>query len=371
MTKGLFQHLDEMADVALEGDPEWLERHFTDVAVAMAGSELAERIGSVPVDAYENALRTGLAQSLALGAREQAAAVYFEYDLDNAWQGHFFICREYEPAAVGDNDWASEWLAVVDGPPLPAFAAIFAEGGFAASEAAAGSTLLLVARTVAAFMRALASAGEHFGLAVCLAFHDQDPILRLREQSQLVGPRLAGRLKTSFFEVYLADNYRAGVAYFPNDAPWPSLLPESFAFVHDWPTYELTLRDGGFAPALASDKGVPLLASLELMEFLAARASSDDALQWLPVTVHQTGDRRPYSVLNFPLDLKPLNVEATLWVDWVGGYPRVPVIRRELCGKHELFAWNNHSSFIVSGTLKRDLDAAFPRAFSYSRLSVA
>ncbi|MDQ0418687.1 hypothetical protein J2Z48_002890 [Croceifilum oryzae] len=63
------------------------------------------------------------------------------------------------------------------GPDLLEFSRIYSENGFDSSRKAIGNTLYLVARTVCSF--ANACYGIERTIPVCIAFHDQDPILRI------------------------------------------------------------------------------------------------------------------------------------------------------------------------------------------------
>src|SRR6266852_6297183 len=78
---------------------------------------------------------------------------------------------------TGSNMWPAR--------PNPKLAAIYAgQGGFAETPEQVGRTAFLVARTVATFGKATEGL-ETQGIAVCLAFHDAEPIFRIRE----VAPR--------------------------------------------------------------------------------------------------------------------------------------------------------------------------------------
>ncbi|WP_312475732.1 hypothetical protein [Neobacillus sp.] len=53
--------------------------------------------------------------------------------------------------------------------------------GFDSNDAAIGSTIFLVTRTETSFTQAYKGLSDESSIAVCIAFHDQDPIIRLTE----------------------------------------------------------------------------------------------------------------------------------------------------------------------------------------------
>lgn len=111
--------------------------------------------------------------------QNSAAALYFEYDMDNDWQSSFFICNDYTMLSEEDDDWASDWISSVKGPDLKEFAKIYAENGFDYNEEAIGITLYLIIKTVILFGKVAESI--EINIPICIGFHDQDPIMRIRE----------------------------------------------------------------------------------------------------------------------------------------------------------------------------------------------
>jgi hypothetical protein len=103
-------------------------------------------------------------------------AVYFEYDMDDAWKGSFFICRSYQAKEVGDNDWATDWKELIPGPSMPGFAAAFTS--FNSTTADVGKTVLLAARTLACVWEATDPWPPD--TVLCAGFHDQSSLTRLR-----------------------------------------------------------------------------------------------------------------------------------------------------------------------------------------------
>jgi hypothetical protein len=71
-------------------------------------------------------------------------------------------------------------MGEIEGPGLPEFGRIYRTYGFDRSDQAKGSTLYMIARTVAAMGRCVepSAAGA---TALCIAYRDQNPVLRMRE----------------------------------------------------------------------------------------------------------------------------------------------------------------------------------------------
>lgn len=177
----VYTNIERMEPYLLARDWDGLERSFEAVCREKAGEAQASRISRVDLTGYEAALRDGLRGAMIAARVVGAKAIYFEYDLDNRWDSTFFACQGYAPRSAGDDDWACEWAADITGPSLEEFGKIYLENDFARNDTAIGSTVYLVARTVAAFGRA--AEGLDIGnVALCIGFHDQDPITRLRDQ---------------------------------------------------------------------------------------------------------------------------------------------------------------------------------------------
>jgi hypothetical protein len=179
----VYEHLDQMKPFITNRNWGGLEREFADRCRGLAGEAQTERIAGVSLADYEIALEHGLWQAVARAGALDSRAIYFEYDLDNDWQGAFFCCANYQPGSAEDDDWACDFTDCLAGPDMPLLSEIYRENHFDSTPIALGSTLFLVARTVAAFGRASRGFGTP-SLALCLAFHDQDPIMRINDVAQ-------------------------------------------------------------------------------------------------------------------------------------------------------------------------------------------
>jgi hypothetical protein len=93
----IFTELDRMRSIAQSGRWQELESAFATVAGRLAGAERAQQIASVDLGGYEQGLRADISRAYEAAGVHTAAAIYFEYDLDNRWDSAFFMCREYRP----------------------------------------------------------------------------------------------------------------------------------------------------------------------------------------------------------------------------------------------------------------------------------
>ena len=177
----IFTYLEKMYEEVKEHDWEELELKYRRLALSWSRKDVVRQIDDVDMSDYEKDLMKSLSEAVETADKTSAGAIYFEYDMDNNWQGNFFVCPEYQSEEEEDDDWASEWDKEVEGPDLPAFTAIYAEfGGYEDKKSSMGVTLCLIARTVSVFGRCVDNLPEH-PFAICIGFHDQDPIWRIRE----------------------------------------------------------------------------------------------------------------------------------------------------------------------------------------------
>lgn len=143
-------------------------------------SAFAADASAIDLHTYSAALDEMLKAGLRLAERAETRALYFEFDLDNAWQGNLFLCSDYQDESAGDDSWAGDWTEYVAGPSCEDLAALYSktEGVLSRSPEDAARVSYLLARTLAAF------AGAVFGLhcprpPVAVAYHDQSGVFRL------------------------------------------------------------------------------------------------------------------------------------------------------------------------------------------------
>lgn len=177
----IFDYLDELQADLLSKNLEEIEDKYFNICSRLAGQDSSNKIREVNLEGYEQELTALLNESIELAHKHKAKAIYFEFDLDNNWDSAFFVCGDYSPLENEDDDWASDWYEDLEGPNLEQFGEIYDINGFDENDAARGSTIYLVARTVISFIRAYNNLPTENSLAFCIAFHDQDPILRVKD----------------------------------------------------------------------------------------------------------------------------------------------------------------------------------------------
>jgi len=157
-----------------------LESIYSTQAREWSGRGLARKIGEVDLRGYQRSLALGLAEAERSAEVHQAPAIHFEYDVNNGWDGRFFVCRAYAPPSARDESWADEWIEEFEGPRIPEFGRFLREYGFDRTDQAKGCTLYMIARTVASLGRCVdpGSTGE---AALCIGYRGQNPLLRIRE----------------------------------------------------------------------------------------------------------------------------------------------------------------------------------------------
>jgi hypothetical protein len=142
---------------------------------------LADQIKHINLDTYQFKLEHAYLKAVDLAKQKSSTAIYFEYDLDNEWQSHFFLCPYYTPLKLYDTvDAPDDWACVFDneviqGPDLNVFSNLFSEYCHNGEVKA-----YLVARTVAVFEKVY-QIHQTNDVAICIAFHDQDPIIRIHD----------------------------------------------------------------------------------------------------------------------------------------------------------------------------------------------
>jgi len=153
-----------------------IEKYYDALCRILAEEALADSIKQLSLDAYQEQLTQGLEKSVEQVVAGVGSAIYFEYDMDDNWQGSFYLCTEYVP---GEDDWACEWEEVVEGSSLKEFGALIMQHGFDKNDTSIGVTMYLVARTVCTFVKAVDSVKEAKSIPLAIAFHDQDSIYHL------------------------------------------------------------------------------------------------------------------------------------------------------------------------------------------------
>ncbi|MEH6964493.1 hypothetical protein V7079_25035 [Priestia megaterium] len=178
----IFDYLEEMQVELFQKSFEEIEAKYYQLCSTIAGDNVAERIRNINLDILQTKLKSSLPKALYIANEQSVEAIYFEYDMDNEWESTFFVCDEYSSLSEEDDDWDSEWIAEIEGPINREFAQIYQENGFDETEKAKAKavTLFLVIRTVTA-LGTVAQSMKVNVPPLCIGFHDQDPIMRIKE----------------------------------------------------------------------------------------------------------------------------------------------------------------------------------------------
>lgn len=175
----IYDQIEEMKDFIAEGDWDGLEKAARKRCEKLAGKDAAKKIADVDLADYMEELEEGLKRSYEEAEEIDAVAVYFEYEMENHWTGAFFLCSEYNPEEEEDDDWATVPDEEIEGPAAPELADLF-ETSFDGDDKDRGINGYLIARTIAAFGRCVDILPDP-EVVVCIGFHDQEGVLRIRE----------------------------------------------------------------------------------------------------------------------------------------------------------------------------------------------
>ena len=175
----IFDYLEELQAELFEKSYEEMEAKYYELCSTTVKGNAAERIHNISLDTFQKQVKSSLQEAVHIVNEQSAKAIYFEYDMDNDWESTFFICDGYSSLFEEDDDWASDWIEEIEGPSNKEFAQIYQENGFDATEKAKAITLFLIVRTLVAFGTVAKSI--KLNVPLCIGFHDQDPIMRIKE----------------------------------------------------------------------------------------------------------------------------------------------------------------------------------------------
>ncbi|WP_195696752.1 hypothetical protein [Priestia megaterium] len=175
----IFDCLDELQAELFEKSYEELEAKYYELCSTNVEGNEAKRIRNINVDIFEAQLKSSFQEVLHITNEHSAKAIYFEYDMENNWESIFFVCEEYSSLSEGDDGWASDWIDEIEGPSHKEFAQVYKENGFDTTDKARAITLFLIVRTLIAFGTVAKS--MKLDVPLCIGFHDQDPVMRIKE----------------------------------------------------------------------------------------------------------------------------------------------------------------------------------------------
>ncbi len=142
-------------------------------------SKYATEINAIEIEHYLDRMFGAYCKALKRARNANAKAIYFEYDLDNDWNSNFFVCPAYKPIQAGDDDWACDYISASATPGIFQFAEIYAQfDGFCIDDESTSATLHMIART-ADVVSSVINRKLDKSIAMCIGFHDQDPIHRI------------------------------------------------------------------------------------------------------------------------------------------------------------------------------------------------
>lgn len=172
----IYNYLKHLQQDIFRLSPQEIEKKYFEVCKELTDSASVQKIFGLSMKDYEKELDLCF-QKVMNDEQEEFKAIYFEYDMDNEWSSRYYLCTEYYEIKEENEDWACEWDTYVEGPNLPLFTQIYEEtGGFDL----AGTVLCLIVKTVVSFLRVVQKYDAP--MPVCIGYHDQDPIMRMKEE---------------------------------------------------------------------------------------------------------------------------------------------------------------------------------------------
>jgi len=171
-----YSHIEQLQMDLLSMKPNDIDEKYHLVCAKLSGEFIANAIKDLDLSLYTSDLRMKLERDLA-DLDQGVKAIYFEYDMDNSWEGAFYFCLDYEPLEKESDDWASNWDHYLEGPSCKPFSDIYINIGGLEDEDEVGITLYLITRTIMAFISATEKLSVNIPL--CIVFHDQDQVMRM------------------------------------------------------------------------------------------------------------------------------------------------------------------------------------------------
>lgn len=176
----IYEYLDELQSDIFLLNLEDIEKKYYKICEQLAGIEVAQKIKNLDLREYEEGLKKSFTDSINYLNENEIKSLYFEYDMDNNWNGQFYLCEDYYPLEEDDDDWACDWQHSIEGPNLREFSDIYNKSdGFNTTNASHGTIIFLITRTIIAYIKGVQS--YELNIPICIGFHDQDPIFRLKK----------------------------------------------------------------------------------------------------------------------------------------------------------------------------------------------
>ena len=176
----VFDELSNMQKLIFNNNWGEFEKHYHSLCESYS-PDLAKQIASGESQYLTDRIFGSYCKALKKARKNNAKAIYYEYDLDNDWKTAFFVCPEYYPINEKNDDWACHWLSDHIAPGIHDFGKIYAKlGGFCNSDENTAVTLYMIARTTS-ILNSIIQRKPPQNINICIGFHDQDPIHRIYE----------------------------------------------------------------------------------------------------------------------------------------------------------------------------------------------
>lgn len=317
-----------------QADWDGLEEDFCLRATVSASEAVAHQISRVPLVQYVKRMRSLIKRAYHKAARSSCQAIYFEFDMDNEWYSTIFVCQDYNPERKKDDEWACDYCDEMVAPTLPKFGVIYSnhvcgQDGEGATDAVES---LLIASTVAAIGRA-ASGLDLKGVALCVGYHGQDIVFRIRELLPCERKRKKPK-HYDFYQLYIKPPPGCHTVDPPGNMSYCDGYRKK-GYIRKWPmpTYR---TDGSFADLLGGSDGA-LLCSKHLRKVLDENKGDRDVIQWLEAKIKtSTRNIRKYYVLHFPKAVDVIDYEESrIFKD--DFYIANPYIHQKAAGGHKVF----------------------------------
>jgi hypothetical protein len=173
-------YIDGMYELVSNEQNRELENRYYQICFDVVGKNIANKIQQINLVEFKELIQEGLEESLTLAENNpKIKAIYYEYDFLNL-SSDFFACKDYRPISANDDDWACEWKDVIDGPDLDFFEEIYNHDRNQYDNGKEDVIeVYLIARLLSAFIEVIRKVESN--IPICIAYHDQDPIMRVRE----------------------------------------------------------------------------------------------------------------------------------------------------------------------------------------------
>jgi len=127
---------------------------------------------------YIDHIAKGYNKAVCLQNNYPIKAIYFEYDMYNDWQTQCFLSDNYNNIQQLDDDWACSWCEDFFLTDFEKLSEIYKKY---LRKFDTFVNLYLIVRTTLAFREAIGNNLNNNTAAICVAFHDQSIVTRLKE----------------------------------------------------------------------------------------------------------------------------------------------------------------------------------------------